>query len=180
MKKILKTLIYLLVFLVIYFAQIYIFENLKIANIKPNIYIIAIIIISIYTKPNKAFVIGVIAGILIDILSAKAIGITAISMGLLAYMVANVEKMFSIESKLSLIIFIFLGTITYEIINYIIHIILLDVGLEIKEIAISISIETMYNVLLTIIFYPICKKILKIGTQEVQEAGVGRYLKKMG
>ena len=45
----------------------------------------------------------------------------AISMGMLACMVANVEKMFSIESKLSLIIFIFLGTITYEVINYILH-----------------------------------------------------------
>lgn len=176
MKNALKIIIYILAFFVIYFLEIFLFENFKIAEVKPNIFVIAIIIIGLYMKPGKSFAIGVVCGILIDILNAKAIGITAIGLGILGYGVSHVEKMFSIESKLSLIIFIFAGTIAYEAINYILQLIMLGTSFEWKKILEIISLETLYNVLLTIIFYPLCKKILKIGTEEIQERKISRYI----
>ena len=176
MKKILKVIIYILAFFIIYFLGIFLFENLKIAGVKPNIFVIAVIIIGLYMKPGKSFAMGVVCGILIDILNSKAIGITAIGLGVLGYGVSNVEKMFSIESKLSLIIFIIAGTISYESINYILQTIIFESVFEFKRIVEIILLETLYNVLLTIIFYPLCKKILRIRTEEVQEKRIGRYL----
>lgn len=179
MKNLLKTIIYILSFFIIYFLEVFLFENFTIANVKPNLFIITIIIIGLYMKPTKSFIIGVITGLMIDLLNAKAIGITAIELGLLGYGVSCVESMFSIESKLSLIIFIFAGTILYEFSNYIINIIFFKVNIEWRTIIEIISIETLYNVLLTIIFYPLCKKILKIGTEDMQENRMNGYLKKM-
>lgn len=179
MKKLLKILIYIFAFLLIYFLEAYLFEYIKIANVKPNMFIIGIITISLYKKPEKSFFIGVGIGLLIDILNSKAIGITAIGLGVLAYGISKVRNIFSIESKLSLIIFIFIATIAYEILNYALQVILIDSTLEVRKMIETISIETLYNVLLTIIFYPICKKILKIGTEQLEGSRCDTYLKKM-
>lgn len=179
MENILKTIIYLLIFFIIYFIQTFIFGTFTIGGIKPNLYVIAIIIIGLYMKPPKAFAIGVVYGLIIDILNSKSIGITAIGLGLLGFGVANVEKMFSIESKLSLIIFIILGTVSYETLIYILKVIIYGTEISGGTILETILIEGLYNVLLTIIFYPLCKKILKIKTEEIPESNVESYLKRM-
>ena len=179
MKKILKIIIYIIAFFIIYFLELFLFNNLKIAGIKPNIFLMAIIIIGIYTKPEKAFATGVIFGLLIDVLNAKTIGITAICLGLLGYGIASIEKTFSIESKLSLIIFIAGGTVAYELVSYIIQVIVYTLEISILKIIQIITIETIYHILLTIIFYPLFKKILKIAAEEVQESRIDGYLKRM-
>lgn len=179
MKKVLKIIIYIITFFILYFLQVLFFENLKIAGIKPNIFLIAIVIIGLCNKPEKSFAIGVVCGLLIDLLNGKAIGITAICLGLLAYGVSNVEKVFSIESKLSLIIFIAASTIAYEAVNYILQFIIIETSFEFTKILQILIIETIYNILLTIIFYPLCKKILKIVTEEIQENRINGYLKRM-
>ena len=179
MKSFFKIIIYIFSFFTIYLLQLFIFDNLKISGIKPNIFAISIIIISLYNKPIKSFSIGIIVGIIIDLLNSKAIGITAIGLGLLGYGVSNVEKMFSIESKLSLIVFIFLGTISYEILEYILQFIIIGTKIQLITIIKIILIEAIYNSLLTIIFYPLCKKILKIATEEINKNNINGYLKKM-
>ena len=179
MKEVLRIIIYIITFFILYFLQVLLFENLKIAGIKPNIFLIAIVIIGLCTTPKKSFAIGVVYGMLIDLLNAKAIGITAICLGILGYVVSNVEKAFSIESKLSLIIFIMAGTVAYELVNYILQFISLETSFEFIRILKIILIETIYNILLTIIFYPLCKKILRIVNDEIQGNRINGYLKRM-
>jgi len=179
MKKFIKIVIYVLVFYIIYFLQISFFEEFTIAGIKPNMFIIAIIIIGLYSKPEKSFIIGVLCGLLIDLFDSKVIGLTAIGLGMLGYIISSAGKMFSIESKLSLIIFIFAGTLGYEILINLIKIIILQENINIQKIMLVNFIEGIYNIILTIIFYPLCKKVLKIGSEDVQENRIDSYLKRM-
>lgn len=179
MKRLLKIIIYVFVFFIIYFLELYIFDNFKIAGIKPNIFLIMIIILSLYNKPQKSFIISLIVGLTIDVLNSKSIGLTAISFGILGYIISSIEKMFSIESKLSLIIFIFIGTFSSEIINYFLQVFVYRTNLEIMPAIKIITIESIYNVLLIMIFYPLCRKILRMKTEEIQENRFNGYLKRM-
>ena len=73
MKKIGISITFFITFIIIYFLQVNIFVNLKIAGVMPNLFIIFILYIGLFANTMQAITFGIIMGIIIDLLYGKAI-----------------------------------------------------------------------------------------------------------
>ncbi len=69
------------------------------------------------------------------------------------------DKNFSKESKLTIIIMVILATFLYEIGSYIFGYIMYKYDIQILAFIKILLIETLYNVILTIILYPVIKTL---------------------
>lgn len=160
MKKFLSILVLVLAFLIIYFLQINFFNNLRIFNVKPNLLIIFIVVLGLFLGSKIGLAFGIFFGILLDIFLGKNLGTMAISLGIIGYLGGILNINFTKESRLTQIIIVFFSTIICESIFYFLIIIFLNVNIEIITFSKIVFIEAIYNVILTIIFYPL---ILKYG-----------------
>ena len=174
MKKIKDIIIIFLIFILIYFLQINIFNTFTIFDVKPNLFII--LIFSIGIKYNKIFscVMGLIIGFFLDLLIGSRIGINMLVFGALGFVTSSMSEMLFSENKLTNILIIFFSTIIIEIIKYLLNIFLLDINLEINSFLFITIIEAIYNILLFIIIYPLWKILL--GKNKENNNKLIRYL----
>ena len=158
MKKALTILLLIISFLVIYFLQANFFSFFTIARVKPNLFVIFILFISLFAGYKVGISFGILSGLFLDIIIGKSIGTTAIMFGIIGAIGGYFDKNFSKESKLTIILMVVGCTFIYEIGAYLIQIIRLSINVEIKEFIIMLVIEAIYNIILTIIIYPIFQK----------------------
>ena len=160
MNKILISIFLTIIFLLIYFLQINFFNWFTIAGVSPNLFIILIIIIGLFGGDKTGLIFGVIFGFILDIYIGNVIGINAIFLGLIGYFVKYLDKSFSKESRITLILIVAVATVICEVGKYIIQIIIERGNFNIIGPLKVLSIEVLYNSILTIILYSI---ILKLG-----------------
>lgn len=148
----------IITFILIYFLQLYVFNNFTIAGIKPNMFIILIIYIALNTNKKYIIILGAIYGIILDLLINNVVGITSLLFIIIGIVTSYLEKYLSKESKLTIILIVIGSTIVYEFSSYILQAIKFESVIEIKEFFKRCSIEVIYNTILTIIIYPIWRK----------------------
>lgn len=158
MKKFSIIIVLIIVFFLIYFLQVNIFNNFTIAGIKPNLFIIYILFIGLFANQALGISFGVICGLIIDLLYGKTIGITAIMLCTIGYLGAYFDKNFSKENKLTIIFMVIGATVVFELGTYFLNSIVLEFDREYLYFFKIVAIETIYNVLLSIIIYPIIQK----------------------
>lgn len=159
MKKILTILILIISFLIIYFLQANFFNWFTIAGVKPNIFIILILFISLFAGYKIGISFGILIGLYLDILIGKNLGTCAIMLGIIGAIGGYFDKNFSKESKLTIILMVLGSTFIYEIGIYILQIIRLSINIEIIPFITKLTIEAIYNIILTIILYPLIQKL---------------------
>lgn len=158
MKKFISVVLLLVVFLIIYFLQANFFSWFTIASIKPNLFIIYILFIGLFAGKKLGLVLGILFGFFIDVVIGRQIGISGIMLGIIGLIGEYLDKNFSKESRITIMIMIACSTIIYEVGCYIFNIITLEMNLEIISFARILLIEVIYNLLITIIIYPIMQK----------------------
>lgn len=158
MKKFILVVLLLVVFLIIYFLQANFFSWFTIASIKPNLFIIYILFIGLFAGKKLGLVLGILFGFFIDVVIGRQIGISGIMLGIIGLIGEYLDKNFSKESRITIMIMIACSTIIYEVGCYIFNIITLEMNLEIMSFARILLIEVIYNLLITIIIYPIMQK----------------------
>ena len=99
--------------------------------------------------------VGIIAGLLLDLLIGKTIGITAIMLGAVGIISGYLEKDFSKDSKITVMLMTMGITFAYEIILYLISTIRFGADLEMLIFLRRVGIEMVYNAILIIILYPL-------------------------
>lgn len=149
----------ILTFFVIYFLQVNIFNNFTIAGIKPNLFIIYILFIGLFANQILGISFGVVTGLILDLLYGKTIGVTAIMLCAVGYLGSYFDRNFSKENKLTIIFMVIGTTIVFELGTYFLNSIILDYEREYLYFLKIVLIETLYNVLLVIILYPLIQKI---------------------
>ena len=149
----------ILTFFVIYFLQVNIFNNFTIAGIKPNLFIIYILFIGLFANQILGISFGVVTGLILDLLYGKTIGVTAIMLCAVGYLGSYFDRNFSKENKLTIIFMVIGTTIVFELGTYFLNSIILDYEIEYLYFLKIVLIETLYNVLLVIILYPLIQKI---------------------
>ena len=154
MKKILITIILALVAYIIYFLQSNFFNWFTIAGIKPNLFILLILFIGLFGGKTLGTIYGVAIGLIIDLLLRNQIGITAISLGIVGFLSGIFDKNFSKDSRITIMIMTFAVTIISELISYFIF----SINFEIMAFIKITLIETIYNLMITIIIYPLFQK----------------------
>ena len=157
-KKAITIILFLIGFL-LYFVQINIFSNLKIAGIAPNIFIIYILFLGLYTNSKVSIAIGIFIGFLLDSVYGKCIGISSIMFCILAYLASYFDKNFSKDNKITIMLMCIGATFIFELGYYFINSIVFDFNIEFLHFIKIMLIENVYNTLLLIIIYPIFQKL---------------------
>lgn len=158
MKKIISVVVLLVVFLIIYFLQANFFNWFTIASVKPNLFIIYILFIGLFAGKKLGLILGIIFGFFIDVVIGRQIGISGIMYGIIGLMGEYLDKNFSKESRITIMIMIACSTIIYEVGCYIFNVITSEINFEIVSFSKILAIEVIYNLLITIIIYPIIQK----------------------
>ncbi len=148
----------LLIFGIIYFLQANIFPMFPIAGVKPNLFVIFILIIGLYGNNFLSLLFGIICGIFIDLVHGEIIGITPSMLCLIGFIATWFDSLWSKDEKISIIVMVLLSTLIFEFGSYFIKSVVLDFQMEIKIFFKILFLEELYNILLTIIFFGFIKK----------------------
>jgi rod shape-determining protein MreD len=158
LKKVLINVALVATFLIIYFLQVNLFSWFKIAGIMPNLFVILVFYIGLFMGKSRGMAYGIIFGILLDLFVGEKVGITAIMLGIVGIIGGVLDKNFSKDSRLTIMIMVVVSTILYEVGIYILRYFMLSASVEILSFLRILIIETFYNTLLTIILYPLIQK----------------------
>jgi len=158
MKKTLNILILIIIFFIIYFLQVNFFSWFTIAGVKPNIFIIFILFISLFAGMKVGIPFGILVGLFLDIIIGKNLGTSSIMLGIIGIIGGYFDKNFSKESRITIMLMVMGSTCIFEIGTYILQIVQLSIYVEIMPFIITLLIEVLYNTILTIILYPIMQK----------------------
>lgn len=158
MKKTVITGTIILITIVLLMLQLSIFNNLKLFNVKPNLFLILLTSLVVYTNKKTTYVFFILTGIILDLLLGGMIGITSISMLISSIIIMSFKNILTKKNMANFLLFILIVTIFYELVYNLIRIGLTNTPFDIYILKI-IAIESIYNMLISIIIYPIIEKI---------------------
>ena len=166
MKKVLINILIILMFLIIYFLQSNLFTWFKIAGVMPNLFVVLVLFIGLYAHKYMGVTYGIIFGILIDLFISKKVGITAIMLGAIGIMGTILDKNFSKENRITIILMTTIATLLFEIGSYILGFFIYKTDIQIGLFIQILLIECLYNALITIILYPLIQIVGNIIEEE--------------
>ena len=155
MKKVLINVLLFITFIIIYVLHSNLFSWFKIAGVMPNLFVIFIVFIGLYSNKITGITYGIVIGLLLDLFIGKKVGITAIMLGVVAIMGVVFDKNFSKENRFTLIIMVMASTIIFEVGSYFLSYFIYENYIQIWPFIQILLIECVYNALLTIILYPL-------------------------
>lgn len=124
----------------------------------PNLFVVLVFYIGLFSGRRMGLTYGVVFGLLLDLFVGEKIGITAIMLGICGLIGGIFDKNFSTDSRITIILMVIVNTIIYEVGMYIFRYALLGSSVELLYFIKYLTAETFFNVLLTIIFYPLIQK----------------------
>lgn len=158
MKKALIFLEIFLTFIILYFLQSNFFCWFTIAGVKPNLFIILALFVGLFAGKYIGISTGVFCGLLLDLFVGKKIGICAIMLGIVGLLGGYLDKNFSKESKITIMLMVMGATLLYELGSYIIYAFIYSYAIDLSTLIFQLLIEMIYNVILTIILYPLMQR----------------------
>lgn len=158
MKKTLAIIGVSVSFLLIYLLQVNFFNWFTIAGIKPNLFVIYVVVISLFTGKKMGTIFGICFGLYIDMINGKVLGIAAIMLAVIAFFAEFMNKNVTNDTKITMVLIVALSTLIYEVGYYIASIWKLSINVEIFHFIKIVCIETFFNSILTIILYPIIQR----------------------
>ncbi len=158
MKKVVINVCLVLSIFIIYFLQSDFFSWFNIAGIMPNLFIIFALFVGLFSTRTLGAIYGVASGLILDLLLNNIIGINAICLGTIGFLAGIFDKNFSKDNRMIIILMVFITTIIFEVLKYLIRYIFIDINIEIIYFIEILAIEVLFNVLITIIIYPIIQK----------------------
>jgi len=175
-KKFLIGIAMYVVFIILYFIQADFFSLFTIAGISPNIFIIFILFLGLFTDNLFSIIMALLTGITLDLIVGRATCISPIIFSIVAIIAGYFDKNFSKDNKITIMIMVVGMTIVCEIVNYFLNAAILEILIELKSFIRILLIETLYNAILTIIFYgAIIKLGYKLERQFKQKNILTRY-----
>ena len=158
MKKLIINVVLILTLFIIYFLQSDFFNWFTIAGIMPNLFIIFVLFVGLFANKTMGTIYGIILGLFLDLTVGTKVGIYAVCLGAIGFMAGAFDKNFSKDSRMTIMLMVAGITASYEIIIYFLNYFILNGNLEILEFLKILLIEIIYNIIITIIIYPLIKK----------------------
>lgn len=158
-KKVITIIILILIFFLIYLLQSNFFNWFTISGVKPNLFVILVLFIGLFMGRRFGICFGIAFGLFLDILIGRNMGVSSIMLGIIGLIGGYIDKNFSKDSRMMVMAMVAVTTLIYELGSYLIQRILLSYELlEIEILAKTLCIEIIYNIIITIIIYPLLKK----------------------
>ena len=159
MRKFKVILILLLLFFIIYFLQLNFFSWFNIGGIMPNLIVVLVLFIGLFIGNKSGVILGIIFGVILDFNLSKSIGVTSILLAFIGLLGEYLDKNFSKDSRVTIIVMSAVSTILYEVIIYAISIVQYGVLPEILTFTLTVLVEILFNTMLIIIIYPLMKRL---------------------
>lgn len=141
-----------------YFLQANFFSWFTIAGIAPNIFIIFILFVGLFGSKTMGIVYGIVMGAILDVLFGSKIGIYAGTLGLIGFLATIFDRNFSKDSRMTMMLMIMGSTILLEVIVYLLNYAIQGINIEILPFIKILGLEVIFNLLLTIILYPLMQR----------------------
>lgn len=155
MKKFFINLALIIIGFIIYFLQSNFFSWFTIAGVKPNLFVIFILFIGLFGNRSMGIVYGSIVGIFLDLIYQEKIGANLFGLTLIGIIATLFDKNFSKDSRITIMFMVFGSTVIFEVVSYFINFIMYSMNVEILNFIKILLIEVIYNILITIIIYPL-------------------------
>lgn len=159
MKKVIAIILLIISFFILYFIQSNFFTWFTIAGIQPNLLVILVLFIGLFAGKKIGLILGIVFGFYVDVIIGRQIGISGIMLGIIGILGEYLDKNFSKESRVTIMLMMAGSTIIYEVGCYIFNLITLEMNLEILSFLKILVIEVIYNLILVIILYPFIQKM---------------------
>lgn len=124
----------------------------------PNLFVVLVFYIGLFSGRRMGLTYGIVFGLLLDLLVGQRVGGTSVMLGICGIIGGIFDKKFAKDSRITIIIMVILCTIVFEIGMYILRYALLNSSVEIACFAKILLAEVIFNVIITIIIYPIMQK----------------------
>ena len=95
---------------------------------------------------------------MLDLLLGTQVGINAVTLGIIGFLAGVFDKNFSKDSRMTIMLMVFGSTFLVEVLNYLLDYMFLSISIEIMSFLKILLIEIVYNLILTIILYPLIQK----------------------
>lgn len=158
MKKTIINIVLILIAILIYVLQANFFSWFNIAGIKPNVFVIFILFIGLFATRTMGTIYGLMVGILLDFIIGTKVGIYSVGLGLIGFLAALFDKNFSKDSRMTLMVMTVAATAIFEVLSYLLNYLFISIQIEILNFIKILIIEMIFNLLLTIILYPLLQK----------------------
>lgn len=158
MKKLTINIFLILTAFILYFLQSNFFNWFTISGVMPNLFVIYILFIGLFSNRITGVIYGVIIGAILDLTIGTQIGINAAGLGVIGFLSATFDKNFSKDSRATIMFMVLGTTLIFEIIVYILNFIVFSTNVEIINFVKILSIEIIYNLIIVIILYPLIQK----------------------
>lgn len=158
MKKVIINIVLIIAIFVIYFLQANFFSWFTIAGIMPNLFVVFILFIGLFGSKTMGTIYGIALGLMLDLIIGRKIGFYAIALGVIGFLASIFDKNFSKDSRITIMFMVLGSTAIFEILYYFFNYIFLGNSIEILNFIKILLIEIIYNLILTIIIYPLIQK----------------------
>ena len=158
MKKLFINIILILNTFVIYFLQTNFFSWFTIAGVKPNLFVIYVLFIGLFGNRTMAAIYGAIIGMMLDFIFEEKIAPNFFPLVLIGVMAIVFNKNFSKDSRITIMLMVVVSTVIFETAKYFLSYILYSTNLEMWGFIRTLTIETIFNIFITIIMYPLMQK----------------------
>lgn len=158
MKKTLAIICLIITFFVMYFLQANFFSCFTIAGVKPSLLVIFVLFIGLFAGKKIGVILGFIFGVYLDLLIGRTVGISGILLAGIGFLGEYLDKNFSKESRITMMLMVIGSTVLYELGEYIYYIFRLEIPFEMYSFCKILLIEAIYNAIIVIIVYPVMQK----------------------
>ncbi len=125
----------------------------------PNVFIIFGLFIGLFYSKIAGAMYGIFFGILLDFFVGRKIGISGMMLGAVGFIGGVFDKNFSKENRFTIMMMVTVCTIIYETSQYLIGGVIYQYSFEIIPFFKILIIECLYNILITIILYPLIQNV---------------------
>lgn len=158
MKKAIIHISLIIIAIFIYYLQANFFSWFTIAGVMPNLFVIFVLFIGLFGTRTMGTIYGVMIGLLVDLILGTKVGINSIGLGLIGFLAAIFDKNFSKDSRMTIMVMGVVATVIFEVLVYLLNYIFLATNIEIINFVKILAIEVIFNLILTIILYPLLQK----------------------
>lgn len=124
----------------------------------PNLFVILILFIGLFSSRTMGTIYGIAIGVVLDLVMGTKVGVYAVGLGLIGLLASIFDKNFSKDSRITIMVMALCATIIFEIVSYILNYLFIGVNLEMLNFIKILVVEAIYNLILTIILYPLIQK----------------------
>jgi rod shape-determining protein MreD len=125
----------------------------------PNLYVVLVLFVGLFIGKKIGVVAGIIIGLILDALFGRDVGITSILLGAVGLAAEFLDRRYSKDSRITIVIMAIVATVFFEVVKYAICYFMHGIELEIMEFVRILLIENLFNSLLIIIVYAGMKKL---------------------